>query len=141
MKDVFIGVRVSGDLADRVDALGKRSVVVREALEAFVGGEGKPDDGDVWITDCDFRNVSFEAGGGIKLGSGGPVVIKGEEFFPDALAGDPMTVLKMVRDRGPSWPRDLKRELGWLGIRFENAERVLLSEGFVRSTAGLLEAV
>lgn len=154
----MLSVRVDDEMAERLDALGNRSEVVRSALEAYVSGgiPEKPADGDAVDFDWAAERAEIERERAalkkerealeVERASLKTVVVrlkprpayvpaKGSERW----SGDDEAVLGLL-DR-PKGERTVEMELGWMGLRTGRALARLLSAGEIVCEGGLYRRV
>ena len=112
---VSVTVRLPRVLVDRIE--GNRTEVIRTALGHYLDGPPRR-----------LASVSVTN----RTPSGAQQSLR--EVHPDDAE-----VLSMLRER-PRSSRDASDAMGWLGIRFDRAERRLLAAGLVRVEGGVLFA-
>lgn len=105
-------VRFPDGTFDLIDAVSdNRSCFIRDAVSAALGGGG-------------VRRVPRKKNSNVSSGRG----------------ADAAVLLEALRKRSMS-SREAEKLMGWLGLRYANAEKRLLQDGSVYSDGGILVAV
>ena len=127
----MFSVRLDEDLIARLEGVGeKRSDFVRAAIEAALGVGGL----DAPVAAKSVKKVDMASAP--KKNSIAVPVEKATSVSGFRVA-DEEALVALLRKR-PLSSRDAERSMAWLGLRYPNAEKALLSSGRVAVVDGLL---